>query len=78
MLSVEQAKACLHSLDAEFKWYHMDVVDSLVDDGEVERKQAITDEHESRVTRLFVRYKELSSSAEPTIKAETKELDVLQ
>ena len=38
VLSVEQANTRLHTLDTEFKRYHMDVVDSLVDVGEVKRE----------------------------------------
>ena len=36
------------------------------------------DEHKSRVTHIFVSLKELSSPANPTIKTECKELDILQ
>ena len=45
----------------------------------VEREQDIMDEHESRVAHIciFLSLKELSSPAEPIIKAESKELDVL-
>ena len=34
LLSIEQAKARLHMLDAEFTWYHVDVIDTLDDDDE--------------------------------------------
>ena len=80
VLSVEQAKVHLHvhTLDTEFKHYHMNVVDLLVDEGEVEREQVIIDENESRVAHIFVNLKELSPPVERMIKAESKELDVLQ
>ena len=54
VLSVKQAKACLHTLDTEIKWYHIDGIDSLVDDGEVEREQAIMDEYKSRVAHIYL------------------------
>ena len=47
LLSVEQAKVCLHTLDAEFKWYHMDVVDLLVDESEIHREETVMDEHKT-------------------------------
>ena len=37
----------------------------------------IIDEHESQIAHIFVRLEELSSPAEPTVKAESKELNVL-
>ena len=39
LLSIEQAKARLHMLDVEFKRYHVEVIDALDNDEEVERKQ---------------------------------------
>ena len=78
MLSFEQGRARLHTLDTEFKRYYMDVVDSLVDEVEVEREQAIMQENENRVAHIFVSLNKLSSHVEPMIKIESKELDVFQ
>ena len=61
LLSVEQAKARLHMLDTEFKQYHMDVIDSLDNEGEIDREHDVMDEHESRVAHIFVSFKGISS-----------------
>ena len=72
LLSVKQAKARLHTLDTEFKWYLMDVIDSLDDDTEIEREGDVMDEHKSRVTHISVSLKELSSPANQDRKQGTK------
>ena len=68
---------CLHTLDTEFQQFYINVVDSLVDEGEIDTEEAIMDDHESRVTHIFVSFKRLSSPAAPTIKTESKELHIL-
>ena len=62
----------MRSAHSVLKWYRMDVVDSLVDEGEVEREQTIMDEHNNGVANIFVSLKELSSPAHPMIKTEKK------
>ena len=66
-----------YTLDTESKRYPIDVIDSLDDDTEIEIEGDVMDEHESRVAHISVSLKELSSPAEPTIKTESKELNVL-
>ena len=85
LLSVEQAKPWLHTLDTKFKQYHMDVSDSLDNEGEIEREEAVMEEHEIRVAHIFVSLKSISSSSPSTsfetattIKTESKELEVLR
>ena len=78
------SKARLHTLDAKFKWYHMDIIDSLNDESETDKEHKVMDEHESRVAHIVVSLKSISSSSPTTssqpaatIKTESKELDVL-
>ena len=85
ILSVEQAKARPHTLDIEFKRYHMDVIDSLVDKTEIDKKHYVIVAHESRIAHIVFHLKSISSyshttSSEPvaTIKTESKELEVLR
>ena len=89
LLSVEQAKLCLHTLDTKFKRYHMDIIHSLNNDSEIDKEHEVMDEHESRVAHIVVSHKSISSPflttctctfSEPatTIKTESKELDVPQ
>ena len=56
----------------------MDVVESLVNEGEFKREHNVMNEHESRVAHIFISIQGLSSSAEPMINTESKELDILQ
>ena len=78
VLSIEQAKACLPVLDTEFKRYHSDVIESLDDESEMDREEVVMDEYDNRVAHIFVSLKKLSPPAEPTIKTESKELDILR
>ena len=49
LLSVEQANAWLHTLDAEFKQYHMDVIDALEDvTDEIKSEEDVMEEHETK------------------------------
>ena len=54
LLSVEKAKAELHTLDTEFTRYHMDIIELLDDECEAEREEAAIEEHEIRVAHIFV------------------------
>ena len=56
----------------------MDIIGSLDDNTEIEREGDVMDEHKSSVAHISVSLKELSSPAKPTIKTESKELDVLR
>ena len=76
--SVEHAKAGLCTMDTKIKRCHMHVIDLLDGDTEIEREGDVMDEHESRVAHVSVSLKELCSTAKPTIKTESKELDVLR
>ena len=67
----------IYIFGSRIRRYPMDATDSLDDGDEVEREQAIMDEHESRVAHIVVSLKEVSSPAESMIKPESKELDVL-
>ena len=84
LLSSEQAKARLHTLDAQFKWYHIDVIDALDDDEEIEREGDVMEEHEGKMVNIIISLKSISSSAPTTssettalVKTESKELEVL-
>ena len=52
LFSVKQVKACLHTLDTEFKWYHMDVIDLMDDDTEIDKERDVMDECKSRVIHI--------------------------
>ena len=74
LLSVKQAKVR----------YHMDIIDSLDDECEIEREEAAMEEHEIRIAHILVSLKSISSSSSTTsskpaatIKIESSELDVL-
>ena len=63
----------------------MNIIDLLDDENEIEREEAVMEEHESRVAYIVVGLKSISSSfpttsSEPvaTIKTESKELEVLR
>ena len=51
-LTVQQALKKLETLDSEFKQYHLAVTDTLEDEGKLEQKQAIPDNHNDRVIHL--------------------------
>ena len=54
----------------------MDIIDLFDDDTESEIEGDVTDENESRVTHISVNLKKLSSPIKPTIKTESKEVNV--
>ena len=58
LLSIEQAKVRLHMLDAKFKQYHIDVIDTLDDDEKIEREGDIMEEHEDKMAHAV--YGEIS------------------
>ena len=61
LFSVEQAKACLHTLDAEFKRYHINVIESLDDDIEIEREEGdVMEELKNRIAHIVVSLKSIS------------------
>ena len=85
MLSVEQAKAWLHTLDDEFKPYHMDVIDALADvTDEIESEEDVVGEHENKIAYIIIGLKSICSSAPTcsesadTIKTESKGIEVLR
>ena len=85
LLSVEQAKARLHTLDADIKRYHMDVIDALEDvTKEIESEEDVMEEHEIKITHIIIGHKSIRSSApnssESTgmIKTESKGIEVLR
>ena len=85
LLSIEQAKARLYTLDAEFKQYHMDIIDALDNDDEIEREGGVMEEHEDKMAHIIINLKSTSSSAPTTssettttIKTKSKELEVLR
>ena len=49
----------VNSLDAEFKSYHLSVVD-LIEDDALEGEQVVLDEHDDRIARLTVRVQQLA------------------
>ena len=59
-------------MDTALNCYHMDIMHSLVDEGEINKEQAVMNEHESRVIHISVQTQGISSSVEPTIKTENK------
>ena len=56
----------------------MHVIDSLDDDTEIDKERDAMGKHESRVIHISVSLKELSSPAEPTIKTESMEINVVR
>ena len=79
LLSVEQAKARLHTLDTEFKRYHMEVIDALEEEDELEREQAVMDDHESRVAHISISLKALSvPTKESIVKVDDKEQNLFR
>jgi len=58
----------LNSLEAEFRSYHLAVVD-LVEEDALEGEQAILDEHDDRVSRLVVRVQQLVSTVTQAVVA---------
>ena len=76
LLSVEQVKVRLHTLDIKFKRYHMDVIDSLEDESEMEKEHEVMDTHESRVAHS-TSSPTTSSKPAATTKTESKELNIL-
>ena len=84
LLLIEQAKARLHMLDAEFKWYHVEVIDVLDDNNEIEREGDVLEELEDKMAYIIVSLKSISSAPTTssgnttTIKTERKELEVLR
>ena len=57
LLSIEQTKARLHTLDADFKRYHIDVNDALDDDNEIESEGSVLEEHEDKVAHIIISLK---------------------
>ena len=58
LLLVEQAKAGLHTLNAKFKRYHMDVIDALEDvTDEIEREEDVMEEHDNKVAHIIISLK---------------------
>ena len=66
LLSVEQVKARLHTLDTEFKRYHMDVIDSLDNKSEIGKEHEVMDEHKNRAVHIVISLKSISSSSPTT------------
>ena len=71
--------------DAEFKRYHMDVIDTLDDNDEMQREGDAMEEHEDKMAHIIISLRSISSSApttsyktKATIKTESKELEVLR
>ena len=58
LLSIEQAKARLHTLDAEFKQCHMDVIDTLEDvTDKIESEEDVMEEHEDKMAHIIISLK---------------------
>ena len=59
----------LASMAAEFKGYHLAIVDLLQEEEELEGEQAILDDHDDKVAGLFDRLAYLNTPVEHEIKA---------
>ena len=73
LLSIEQTKARLHTLDADFKRYHVDVINALDNDDEIEEEGDVMEEHEDKMAQIIITLKSICSSV-PTTSSETKTL----
>ena len=70
LLSVEQAKIRLHTLDAKLKRYHMDVTDALEDvTVEIESEEYVVEEHENEIAHVIIGFKSICSSAPTSSKS---------
>ena len=69
IFKAQQLQKKLEGYDTDFKLYHFKVVD-LVEQEELERKQAILEEHDDRVTDYSYRLQQLLCPDERTPKAE--------
>ena len=58
----------MNSLDAEFKSYHLSVMD-LIEDDALEGEQVVLDEHDDRIARLTVRVQQLASTVTQAVAA---------
>ena len=63
-------------MDAEFKGYHLAIVD-LLQDEELEGEQAILDDHDDKVAGLFDRLAYLNTPVEREVKAKPDPLQHL-
>ena len=61
VLSVEQAKAHLHTFDTKFKWHHINVIVLLDKESEMDREEAVTDEHETESLSYLLASKDFFS-----------------
>ena len=59
LLSIEETKARLHMLDAEFKRYHVEVIDALDDDEEIEKEADVMEEHEEKLAHINISLKSI-------------------
>ena len=58
-------------LDAKFKRYHVEVIDALDDDEEIEKEADVMEEHEEKMAYITISLKSICSSV-PTTSSETK------
>ena len=74
-LEAKRFQERLTNLDAEFRMYHLAVVDLLEEEGDLAKEQADLDDHDDRVTDLLRR---LTHLATPEDRAEKAKLDPRQ
>ena len=67
-LTAQWLKQNLEALDAQFKQYHLTIVDLIRDEGELGAEQAVLDECDNSVADLLDYLQQLGSSTENTVK----------
>ena len=72
-LAAKQMQEGLTGLDGEFKGYHLAVVALLEEDEDLDREQAVLDDHNDRVTGLFDRIVGLITTVKREIKTDPKQ-----
>ena len=60
-LEAKRFQERLTNLDAEFRMYHLAVVDLLEEEGDLVKEQADLDDHDDRVTSLLCRLAHLAT-----------------
>ena len=72
-LAAKRMQERLTGLDGKFKGYHLAVVAWLEEDEDLDRKQAVLDSHDNRVTGLFDRIAGLTTLVERETKVDLKQ-----
>ena len=67
---VQQSRKRLESLEEEFKRYYLGVINHMEEEEDLEKEQAILDEHDDRVADVLDRLQQLHLHTECAVKVE--------